>query len=237
MVGDEELFVVNPHVAINIDAHATALSSFLEHDPPFAVSRLPGDEEKAFKTKDRRINQIYKSHNIKFEGVGRIQLNTKLKVKDAPYHTALSVMDRVVRTIRDMLYNTRTDVNPKIMTELVKQYNSAPHDTLTKYGPGFPISPDIAQSDPNLIHYINRKLTQTNMLTKSTPEFILKPGTRRTVLASYSSFDKKRSKVWDEAFVVVSFEHGRSQLRGVRSDRAVTVPRSQIHPEVMNSPF
>ena len=53
--------------------------------------------------------------------------------KKDPMHSSLGIIDRVIRTLRDMAYNIKADViTPEIMEELVSQYNNAPHKTLLK---------------------------------------------------------------------------------------------------------
>jgi hypothetical protein len=122
------------------------------------------------------------------------------------------------------------DIDLFAMAELVKQYNAAPHATLTKYGPGFPISPTLAQQDPDLEMYICRRISQENMEVRRAQGFGLAVGSRCLVYNDISPMDKRRSAARDENFVVVQHERGKYRLRGERSGVLLWLPRWKIKP-------
>ena len=78
-------------------------------------SYIIGDGEKCFNS--NKAKAFYKNqdqkHEIKFIKVERVETNYKpqheikenKKPKTEPYHTSLSIIDRAIRTIRDMAYN------------------------------------------------------------------------------------------------------------------------------------
>jgi hypothetical protein len=110
---------------------------------------------------------IYAAHGIAFETVRRVPVGDELE----PYHQALSFVDRTVRTIRDCLYELKVPPHYPFICDIVEQINHAPHATLTRYGPGFDVSPTMAHEDAELEMFINRSIAQQNALTLHQPLF------------------------------------------------------------------
>ena len=55
-------------------------------------------------------------------------------------HSSLGLGGRLIQTIRDKIFNTELEMTPLATKEMIKQYNNAPHTTLSKYI-GFDVSP------------------------------------------------------------------------------------------------
>jgi hypothetical protein len=215
--------------ATGMNYYVEALHEFLPKHP-HAVLR--GDAEGAFATSDARIQSLYNQYGASFVRIGRLSLNTRRKQKTAPYHSSLAVLDSVVRTLRNMAYNVGLggDVDPLDMRELVQQYNEAPHSTLTHYGPGFPISPPLAQKDSELESYICRELTRENMEVRRQQGFDLAVGTRCTVYNDISPMDKRRSATRPEIFSVVQYRCGRYRMKGEHTGSLIWLPRWKVNP-------
>jgi hypothetical protein len=195
---------------------------------------LRGDSEKAFMANDSRVRMIYKRLQATFEPVKRILLNTRRRQNTEPYHHSLSMIDSAVRTIRDMLYNIdrSSNANPAVMEELVKQYNNSIHTTLTRYGPGFGITPQMVQNDNDLESYIMRRITQRNIMTKAADGFSIPIGTHVLVYNHISPLDKRRSSTRPEVFEVIGFDRGIYTVRGMKTGVQLFMPRSEIKPTV-----
>jgi hypothetical protein len=131
-----------------------------------------------------------------------------------------------------MAYNVGLDgdVNPFDMVELVRQYNEAPHSTLTHYGPGFPVSPALAQKDSVLESYVCRELTRENMEVRRQQGFDLAAGTRCTVFNDISPMDKRRSATRPEVFTVVEYRSGKYPMKGEQTGALIWLPRFKINP-------
>jgi hypothetical protein len=222
-----EIFA-NAKESTGIEHYSEALYQFEALELP--VTLLRGDGEKAFTTRDRRIQYLYERVGCRFEPVKRLQLNTRRRANTEPYHSSLAIIDVVTRTIRDMLDNIELtgDANPYVIDELVKQYNNAPHATLTKYGPGFNISPLMARRDRNIESAICRRITQANILTKSVDEFAVPIGAIVTVANDVSPMDKRRGAARPELFTVIAFDRGIYRVRGNKSGIVVNAPRFKI---------
>ena len=173
------------------------------------IQHLTGDGEKAFNS--RIANRFYRDNHIDFSPVPRQPttlfpefVNNKFANKSDPLHSALGIIDRVIRTIRDMAYNMKIDPNhitPNIMIEIVNQYNNAPHSGLSKYA-GFDVSPLIAQNDKELEDYIVRKICQCNYEVVNTPGYQLHSGDKVKVYNEKDSMSKRREVIQPGEFVV-----------------------------------
>jgi hypothetical protein len=228
--GERVEIFAEPSQATCISFYADALEDFL---PDMGELTLRGDAEGAFSTPDRRVQELYERFGTTFIPLSqRLILNTRRQQKTAPYHSSLAIMDSVVRTIRDMSYNVGlgANIDPLAMNQLIGQYKLAPHSTLTKYGPGFAISPWMAQRDPELRAYIARRMTQDNMEVRRRQGFDLPIGTKCLVYNDISQLDKRRSSTRPEHFIVVGYNHGIYTLEGIKSKIRLSMPRWKVKP-------
>ena len=152
-----------------------------------------GDGEKAFKSE--LSNFFYSYYGIKFRPVPRVTVSSKSE----PLHSSLSVLDRLVRTLRDMLYNARYEINLRNLKEMVRQYNIAPHSSLSKWI-GFNVSPAMVQLDKNKEEYIVMKIRRANLLTRMQNDYDIAPGTRVKVYNEKGTMGKRR-RVFREGVV------------------------------------
>ena len=63
------------------------------------------------------------------------KLSTNNTRQSSAIHGLLSILDRLVRTLRNMAYNCgilKEDITPNIMNILLKNYNNSPHTTIYK---------------------------------------------------------------------------------------------------------
>jgi hypothetical protein len=225
--GYVELFATAKE-STGIEHYSEALYQFEALDLP--VTLLRGDGEKAFATRDLRVQFLYQRMGCRFEPVKRLRLNTRRRANTEPYHSSLAIIDVVTRTIRDMLDNVgyTDEANPYVIGELVKQYNNAPHATLTKYGPGFDISPLMAQRERDIENAICRRLTQANIVTKTADEFAVPIGSTVLVYNDVSPMDKRRGSARPELFTVTAFDRGVYQVKGNVSGVVVNAPRFKL---------
>ena len=181
---------------------------------------LSGDGEKAFNSIEAQ--QFYTKNGIRFISVPR-QFNgaypkfmineQRLANKTSPLHTSLGLIDRVIRTLRDMAYNMKVGlITPNIMKELVYQYNNAPHQTLSKYA-GFPVSPKMTQDDKELEEFIVRRIMQENYNIQNRNGFNIKEGTNVKVYNETDKMLKRRSIIQPGEYQVIDFNNGLYKVR------------------------
>jgi hypothetical protein len=163
---------------------------------------LRADGEKGFKAKAGELRQRF---NIQFQSVyHRIQAEypnfmnpeNDPKFGQSLNHTALSVIDRVCRTLRDAAFNVGTGaIDPDSMAKLVTIYNSTEHKTLSNIM-GFPVTPLIANSDSQLEDEIRRRLLIHNYeITQQQGYDDIKVDDTVVVYNEYVDLPKKRRMI------------------------------------------
>ena len=199
------------------------------------IQHLTGDGEKAFDS--RSANIFYRNNNIDFKAVPRQPttlfpefVNNKFANKSDPLHSALGIIDRVIRTIRDMAYNMKIDPNhitPNIMIEIVNQYNNAPHIGLSQYA-GFDVTPSLVQHDRELEDYIVRKICQCNYEVVNTPGYQLRKGDKVKVYNEKDSMSKRREVIQPGEFVVDKVVNGLCHVKNLKNNKIQYVPRYKL---------
>ena len=151
------------------------------------IIHLTGDGEGAFKS--NISNSFYQQHGITFHPVPRMIIEGKKTTE--PLHSSLALIDRFIRTIRDMIFTAGYKLTPLAIKEMVRQYNNAPHSTLSKWI-GFDVSPLMVQKDKNKEEYIVMKINKANVLTKLSRGFDIPVGSKVKVFNEKDSMTKRR---------------------------------------------
>lgn len=190
-------------------------------DKGMKVEHLIGDGEGAFKSDESKM--FYETHNISFSPVERqpkgaypdfMKYEQKKAKKTEPLHSSLGIVDRVIRTIRDMAYNMNIGViTPEVMDEIVNQYNNAPHRGLSKWA-GFSVTPKMVNDDPELENYIVRRILQANWEIKNNVEFNINDGVNVKVYNMTDNKMKRRSVIRPGEFKVIGKKNGLYEVEG-----------------------
>lgn len=205
-------------------------------DSGMKVKHLSGDGESAFNSK-LAWESLYKKYNIDFKPVPRQNMGIypdfmqkeQKATKTDPMHGSLGIIDRVIRTIRDMAYNMKIGViNPNAMKIIVEQYNNAPHRMLTTYA-GFETTPKMVENNDNLEEYIVKRILQKNFNIKNENGFNLAPGTNVSIYNEKDSLSKRRSIVQPGNHKIDSFENGYYKVVD-NKNKIQLVPRYKINP-------
>jgi hypothetical protein len=134
------------------------------------INMITTDQERAFESKD--VRDWAESNEI------------VMKSLNSEKHTSLSVVDRVIRTLRDMgakkiaAENTRElrDFSREKMARLVETYNNTPHDSLKKPTGGH-MKPNAMDNDPHAEkEFIIDKLMEQQNRQDSTKDYKLQVG-------------------------------------------------------------
>ena len=122
-------------------------------------------------------------------------LNMVKSIKSEPKHTSLSIIDRVIRTIRDIAFNmNEPEITSKVMRKIVHIYNNAPHATLSKYA-GQLVSPNEVNENPDLELFIVRKIHQENFNISSKLGYDIRPGEEVIIYNERNNMAKRRSQI------------------------------------------
>ena len=197
---------------------------------------LIGDDEGCFYSKESQ--KYYKKENIEFRKVERINkgvypdwMPKVQKNHTEPLHSSLGIIDRVIRTLRDMAYNVNVGVIKKEeMDDLVKMYNNAPHKTLTKYA-GEPTTPLQVQNNPDLEKFITRKICQDNYNIQSKDGFHLEKDSYVKVYNDTDKFQKRRSIIQPGRHQVGEYRKGLYDVKDVKTGKIQRLPRYRLQPE------
>ena len=189
------------------------------------IRAIKGDGESAFISKVTQ--KYYLENNITFIPVERMKLANG---HTDPSHTSLALIDRAIRTIRDMAYNSRIELTPLNISRLVDIYNLTPHSTLTQIM-GFDVCPNDVASDKELETEIARRLEQQNYSIVHKPLFLLPEGTICRVFEEYDKFSKRRSQVKPDYYKVIGNNGTKYLLQNVnkKSDKLL-LSRIKIDP-------
>jgi hypothetical protein len=168
------------------------------------VKFLKGDSEKAFNSK--MAASFYKDPDKPI-----IFIPVPISFGQTN-HTSLSIIDRLIRTIRDALYNMGIDfINPKIMEEILRQYNAKPHRTLSKIFKK-PTSPN--QVTEKMEMQVIRNAKQRNSNTFAENLFKIADGTKVFVYNDKDPMTKRRSVVKKDLYEIIGFKNGLYFVKG-----------------------
>lgn len=137
-------------------------------------------------------------------------------------HTYLSIIDRISRTLRYMIFNCKRknpqwELNDDSLTDILSIYNNTPHDTLSKTM-GFNVSPTQALIHKNLQDALVRKWTVQNYnLTNSWEFTYIQPGMFVYLAQKKSRLnnDKPRNTVEDIPYKVLECKRGSYKIQQV----------------------
>jgi hypothetical protein len=157
----------------------------------------------------------------------------ELFLDSSPYTNKVRVIDRAIRTIRDMVgENQELLSNPDIMAHVVAKYNRTPHTAfISRFAPKGgrggtgAFSPLQVQLNPDLEEYFIRenmeRLKEVRQLQYEAGFFNYKPGNILLIHLDKSktqeSFDKKR-RAFNELAVFIEYQNGNVLCRRLTRD-------------------
>jgi hypothetical protein len=183
--------------------------------------------------------RYYESKGITWEDVRRFKpseypinmayQNSKLKNSE-PNHTSLSIIDRAIRTIRDLAYNMSIGViTPIVMNHLVELYNNAPHRGLSQIME-FEVSPSMVQNDIELEREICRRTQALNYSIRYSDGFEVPVGTNVYIYNSKDAMSKRRSLLKPFIGTVVGFNGVLYDVQRSDNNEVQKCSRSMLKP-------
>ena len=156
--------------------------------------------------------------------------NMVKKQKTEPNHSSLAIIDRVIRTLREMAYNMQIRlITPDIMKQLVYLYNNSPHSTLSKYA-GQLVSPNDVDNDPELEDFITRRIKQENYTIMNSPGFDLSKGANVDIYNVDSSMAKRRTLKQTGKYKVTGRKGVMFEVTDDKTGEKQIVPRYKLAP-------
>ena len=172
---------------------------------------------------------LFNRHGDPNEQIKHIKLNMSAG-NNKYFHTMLSLVDRMCRTLRDMIYNAkfnnpRLEVDNGLLYRLCEIYNNVQHDRLTEVM-GFPITPKQMFEYKSVQEEFVRRASGHNYRirdwNKTLPE-----GEIVRVRNAPAPFKKRRNSVEDDEYEVLGYD-GRYWLRNLTTGYIGRYLRSQI---------
>jgi hypothetical protein len=154
--------------------------------------------------------------------------NIELYLFPSPYTNKNRIVDRVARTIRDMLLSDETFLNNELVAEAVTKYNNTKHFAFNnKY------SPAEVQASHDLENVFIRenlyKLEEINKLQRDDGLFSYKPGNILLIHLDESKTKRamdRRRRVFGRLAVFLQYEYGNVTCQLLMRDRANNVVRT-----------
>ena len=134
------------------------------------------------------------------------------------FHNQLAIIDRISRTLRDMVFNIRRQLpafqlTSETLNELARYHNETPHETLSKIM-GQDITPENVITHRNLQDELIRRLLQQNYdLVDSDGFKQITPGMKVFIYQPYDAFHKRRNNVEDSPYTVERCNAGNYVVR------------------------
>ena len=217
-------------------SYIRALESLM--DDGMKPSYIIGDGEMAFASNVAKV--YYREHNIQFIPVSRMRVNYSAKhetdpditPETVPYHTSLALVDRAIRTIRDMAYNMEVPqrkISPSVMEWILHEYNNSYHKTLSKYA-GFKVTPDMVHNDSNLEQRICNTIHAANWNVMHEPGFRLASGLHVKVYNDRDTMGKRRRVIRPGEWVIEEWENGKYKVKNNTDGYTCVMPRYKLAP-------
>ena len=172
----------------------------------------------------------------------------KIRRVDLEVHTSLALIDRVIRTIRDINYKEMRGesrvITPDVMKRLLWIYNNKPHKTLSKF---FKEKTTPNQLDANFEMELKwiRHVHNENFKVMYQPDFQMKKDTEVHLWEPPDKFKKRRSRLQKEIYTVVGSVGGNYLCVNKETGQEKLYPRwamklielNPLEPELPNTSY
>ena len=131
-------------------------------------------------------------------------------------HTSLALIDRLMRTIRDMHYNRSKGkfmkITPEDLQDILYVYNNSNHIGLSKII-GFDVTPEQVNNDPDLETEYIKRVRQMNFNVQSQSTFTIPEGSIVHIYNDKNPLAKRRALLSPIPYEVIGRENGLVVLR------------------------
>ena len=190
------------------------------------------------------LREIYDKYTIKtiisdsepsWNGNTAKEFYESLRIKHIPInesqegHNRMGILDRAVRTLRDMIYNSGSDeTNPVILQRIVDVYNKTKHGTLCHYLHGI-YTPEAVFKNPELEQLLIKNIRIENWKTMTADDYEINDGEEVVVKMLYThSLDKHRRNSLTGKWIVIHHSGQYYSVKNIHTNEVKQVLRSQI---------
>jgi hypothetical protein len=187
------------------------------------IKQLIYDGESAWASNDWQSEILYGNIDV------HVERKCKFDDKGIPNHTTLATLNRVCRTIRNMLYNmgfdTTEDVSPDLMKYVISEYNRSPHKTLSQIFHKSTCPNDV---DEFMEKVIIDQAVQHNQEVMNSEDYELPIGTPVKVYKDANVFDKVKAKTYRGDWEVIAHKGVNYTVIDHDTNIALSVPRWKL---------
>lgn len=171
--------------------------------------------------KSEVANVFYKQHNINHIAINVSEFG----------HRKLAILDRCVRTIRDVLFNLKySETNPENLQKIIEIYNNTKHKTLTELLK-VPTTPKMVFQNLELEQKIIQELQAENYKIQSQENYEIPNGTKVIVKHRYNtSLEKHRRSAEDGNFIVMYHYYNQYLVKNLDNGETKIYFRSELLP-------
>jgi hypothetical protein len=190
------------------------------------IEHIIKDNEKAWDSDV--FKQYLKDHHIDYYNEIKYRPTTNednLKSKSKVNNSCLSILNRLVRTIREMMLHMKIPQNqckPNIMKYIIDEYNSSPHKTLSKIFHHKVAPNDVDYFMENVI--INYAM-QHNQSIMNDPEYNVELGSRVQIFNDPDPMQHGNPKIIDGDWYVYNREGSYYIIKNANNNSTIKVPR------------
>jgi hypothetical protein len=152
-------------------------------------------------------------------------------------HTSLSIIDRLIRTLRDIAFNLGYDgiYDQNILDTILKYYNNSVHKTLSEviskhYGKPTKITPSMMQFNRNLEKIYVEESMIYNFAITSQPDFKLNKDQIVEITNTHDPLEKNRTILDKDKYKVDGIEGNLYKLTNTRTNESIYRSRFGIKP-------
>ena len=212
-------------VPVKAEKYVKPLILILWHEG--LIDTLITDADASFRTVT--LNRLYQDGRFIKHIIYNVDALEKQNVLYA--HRYLALIDRMSKTLRDMLFNCKVSDPSFTLTEqslqsIIRIYNTTPHSTLTNIM-RFPVMPvQMARYDVLQDEFIRRVMSQN--VTHAKDSRTVKVGDKVYLHQPRALGLKRRNNVEDDPYVVTEIQRGTYKLSNKRNGSIKTARRGDF---------
>ena len=193
------------------------IASLREMTNKYTIKTLITDAEPGWNA--HTANEFYDSLRIK-----HVPINVSQEG-----HNRMGILDRAVRTLRDMIFNSKSDeTNPVILQRIVDVYNKTKHKTLCHYLHGI-YTPEAVFNNIELEQLLIKNIKIENWKTMTADDYEINDGEEVVVKMLYThQLDKRRRTSLIGKWVVIHHSGQYYSVKNIHTNEVKQVLRSQI---------
>ena len=193
---------------------ATVAKRLAELGSGNTIRKLIGDGDTAFKS---NVKEFCDTNGVIYD----------FRKADDTQHTYTAILDRIVRTFRDMLFNLKVkEPNALDLNNIAKIYNKTHHQTLSKIL-GHPATPEGLHRNEGLQLLFIRRLRGINWSKMHVKSYVIPEGRKVFVRAKYGKMEKRRGTTENDVYTVVSHQGALYTVKNKEGETKV-VPRRDL---------